>query len=331
MRTEVAPTGTPEELVAATESAVKLLRDGQVVALPTETVYGLAASALNNDAVLRVFQTKERPHFDPLIVHLPTREWMEQICDVPSHSRALTERLLNQFWPGPLTMILPRKSIVPDLVTSGLQTVAVRMSSHPVFRRIIERFNQPLAAPSANRFGRISPTTAAHVVEELGERIHLVVDGGPTPHGVESTIIEVRETSIAILRNGPVTADQLREFGNVVVSAHSTNTPNAPGQLKSHYAPGTPMTLLAPGQSPAISEPKPWGLLAFDNSRAPGPYAHVEVLSETGELAEAAATLFAKLRALDRLGLKRIVAESVPNHGLGTAILDRLRKAAGNG
>lgn len=331
MKTEVAPTSTPQQLADAAEAAVYLLSGGYPVALPTETVYGLAAWALNKDALLRVFQTKERPFFDPLIVHLPNRDWLDQVCEVPAEDRALVERLTNRFWPGPLTIVLPRKPIVPDLVTSGLPTVAVRMSSHPVFRHIIERFDQPLAAPSANRFGRISPTTAAHVVEEIGGRIHLVVDGGPTPHGVESTIIAVRGRNIWVLRNGPITVDQLQEFGDVAVPAKRPKSPNAPGQLKSHYAPKTRMELLPLGKSPLISQPKRWGLLAFDGSQPAGPYAHVEVLSPKGDLREAAASLFAKLRALDAKGLERIVAESVPEQGLGAAIMDRLRKAAGNG
>jgi L-threonylcarbamoyladenylate synthase len=331
MKTAVAPTSTPQELADAAEAAVYLLSGGYPVALPTETVYGLAAWALNKDALCRVFQTKDRPFFDPLIVHLPNREWLDRTCEIPTNDRDLVARLTKRFWPGPLTIILPRKPLVPDLVTSGLPTVAVRMSSHRVFQHVIERLDQPLAAPSANRFGRISPTTAADVVEELGGRIHLVVDGGPTPHGVESTIIAVRGRSIWILRNGPVTRDQLGEFGDVAISPAAPGKPTAPGQLKSHYAPSTPLQLLAPGESPAISQPKRWGLLAFDGRRPAGPYARVEVLSEKGDLREAAATLFTKLRSLDRLGLERIVAESVPNEGLGMAILDRLRKAAGNG
>jgi L-threonylcarbamoyladenylate synthase len=331
MKTEVAPTDTPRALTEAAEAAVSLLSGGYPVALPTETVYGLAAWALNKDALFRVFQSKERPYFDPLIVHLPNRDWLDRICEVPVEDRGLIDRLTNRFWPGPLTIVLPRKSIIPDLVTSGLPTIAVRMSSHPVFRHIIERFDQPLAAPSANRFGRISPTTAQHVVDELAGRIHLVVDGGPTSHGVESTIITIRGKNLWILRSGPITADQLREFGEVSVSSGAAKLPNAPGQLKSHYAPSVPLELLRPGQSATLTRPKPWGLLAFDGKQPAGPYASVEVLSPTGDLREAAATLFAKLRALDSQGVERIVAESVPDRGLGTAILDRLRKAAGNG
>ena len=331
MKTQVAPTKTPAELTDATEAAVYLLSGGYPVALPTETVYGLAAWALNKEALLRVFQTKERPFFDPLITHLPSRGWLDQICEIPVEDRPLVDRLIERFWPGPLTIVLPRKPIVPDLVTSGLPTVAVRMSSHPVFRNIIERFDQPLAAPSANRFGRISPTDSSHVMEELGGKIHLIVDAGRTPHGVESTIISVRGKKIWILRNGPIAADDLRLFGDVAVVSRPSAHPNAPGQLKSHYAPRTLLVLLPAEKSAFISKPKPWGLLAFQSGADAGPYQHIEVLSPRGDLREAAASLFAKLRHLDSLGLERIVAESPPDRGLGTAILDRLRKAAGHG
>lgn len=331
MKTQVAPTRSPSELADATEAAVYLLSGGYPVALPTETVYGLAAWALNKEALLRIFQTKDRPFFDPLIVHLPNRDWLDRVCDIPASDRLLVERLTQQFWPGPLTIVLPRKPIIPDLVTSGLPTVAVRMSAHPVFQSVIKQFDQPVAAPSANRFGRISPTAAEHVLEELNDRIHLIVDGGPTTHGVESTIISVRGDHMWILRNGPITAEQLREFGEVATLGKTSNRPNAPGQLKSHYAPCVPMQLLNPGESATLAKPMPWGLLAFNGKQSAESYAKVEVLSPTGDLREAATTLFAKLRALDNSGVERIIAESVPPEGLGAAILDRLRKASGNG
>lgn len=332
MKTKVAPTTTPGELEIAVEAAVSLLEAGHPVALPTETVYGLAGDAMNKDALLRIFQTKERPLFDPLIIHLPSTAWLDRVCDIAASDRSLVERLTAAFWPGPLTIVLPRKGAVPDLATAGLPTVAVRISAHPVFQRVIGEFGQPLAAPSANRFGRISPTDASHVIAELDGRIQLVVDGGPTLHGVESTIVSVRGEDLWILRNGPVTAGQLEAFGTVgIATTTPRHRPEAPGQLKSHYAPETPLILLGQGTSPAIGQPEPWGLLAFRNAGDAGPYQHVEVLSKSGDLREAAATLFAKLRALDSKGLKKIVAEAVPGDGLGAAIMDRLRKAAGNG
>ena len=194
MKTEiVAATLLRGSQTAAKQHAIELLRKGEVVALPTETVYGLAADALNPVAVAKIFDAKERPRFDPLIVHLPGENWLERVAKIDNRSRAQIEKLIAQFWPGPLTLILARQPIVPDIVTAGLDTVAVRMSSHPVFAEIISAFGKPLAAPSANRFGRISPTTAQHAFDELSGRIPLIIDAGPTTHGIESTIVAVHD------------------------------------------------------------------------------------------------------------------------------------------
>ncbi len=170
-------------------AAVDLLRRGEIVALPTETVYGLAADALNPIAVAKIFEAKERPRFDPLIVHLPSRRWLEKIADVPEHDQHLISKLADRFWPGPFTIVLPKGKIVPEIVTAGLDRVAVRISVHPVFAEIVQLFGKPLAAPSANRFGRVSPTTAQHVLDELNKRIPLIIDAGATQHGLESTIV----------------------------------------------------------------------------------------------------------------------------------------------
>lgn len=353
-------TNTPAELAAAVESAARMLADGQPVALPTETVYGLAADALRPEAVIKIFEAKERPFFDPLIVHLPSREWLDRVTRIPVESRELVDALTAKFWPGPLTLVLPRREIVPDLVTAGLETVAVRMSAHPVFRAVIERFGQPLAAPSANRFGRISPTAAAHVQSELAGRIPLIVDGGATEHGVESTIIKIDGAEMRLLRAGPVTAEALAEiFYNLTVGrGHEPSEADvvafharlgvsfpamlrgernvhieAPGQLASHYAPRTPLLLLPRGGHFRIKRkegvaPARIGSLAFRGPSRAGEFVCEEILSPTGDLREAAATLFAKMRRLDEAGLDHIFAESVPEHGLGIAIMDRLRKAA---
>ena len=239
MKTKILPAHTQEECAHAVDAAAKLLRDGQTVALPTETVYGLAADALNPAAVMRIFEAKERPQFDPLIVHLPGMGWLDQVAEIHDETRELLNRLLAHFWPGPLTFVLPRKKIVPDVVTAGLETVAVRMSAHPIFAETIREFGRPLAAPSANRFGRISPTTADHVREELDGKISLIVDAGPTRHGIESTIVAIRAEGFELLRHGAVTEEQLSEFGAVTFS----NNPKvqAPGQLPSHYAPKKPL------------------------------------------------------------------------------------------
>jgi L-threonylcarbamoyladenylate synthase len=329
METAVAPADSAEALAAAIATATDLLGRGEVVALPTETVYGLAADATRPDAVVKIFEAKERPFFDPLIVHLPDRDWLERITDIPPESHATVDALIEKFWPGPLTLVLPRRTMVPDLVTAGLDTVAVRMSAHPVFRAVIQAFGNPLAAPSANRFGRISPTAATHVMSELGGRIPLVVDGGPTEHGIESTIVAVERGAVRILRSGPITAEPFSIFNLQSPISHPLH-PEAPGQLASHYAPRTPLQLVTLASGPcganAQARGPRHGLLAF---REPQPgFNAVEVLSFSGDLREAAATLFAKLRRLDEAGLDLIVAEAVPETGLGVAIMDRLRKAA---
>lgn len=338
MDTHVASTNSPAELARAVDHAVELLRAGEVVALPTETVYGLAADATRPEAVVKIFEAKERPFFDPLIVHLPDQSWLGRVAQ-HDDVMILVEELTQAFWPGPLTLVLPRWDIVPDIVTSGLDTVAVRMSAHPVFREISRAFGKPLAAPSANRFGRISPTCADHVVKELGGRIPLVVDGGATEHGIESTIVRVEPEKLTILRAGPITREELETFAPVEVAA-AGDKPDAPGQLKSHYAPCTRLVILEPGLHVRYAADNT-GLLAFHKQPipdrlketiakgelAPEP-AHIEDLSPTGDLREAAATLFAKLRRLDEAGLDLILAEPVPETGLGIAIMDRLRKAA---
>jgi L-threonylcarbamoyladenylate synthase len=329
MKTELLGTRTVPERDAAVDAAVRLLRAGEVVGLPTETVYGLAADATNADAVVKIFEAKERPFFNPLIVHLPARPWLYRVaaCD---DMLVLVEELTAAFWPGPLTLVLPRWKHVPDIVTAGLKTVAVRMSSHPIFQQVCGAFGKPLAAPSANRFGRISPTTAAAVVSELGGRIPLVVDGGHTEHGLESTIVAVEPGRLRLLRSGPIAIDELETIAPVEVSA-AGKTPEAPGQLKNHYAPRTPLRLLANegGEFGPPVLPPGTGLLAFRARLPQHAAAEVEILSATGDLREAAATLFSKLRRLDEAGLNVILAEPVPETGLGVAIMDRLRKAAG--
>jgi L-threonylcarbamoyladenylate synthase len=313
-------------------AAVELLRKGEIVALPTETVYGLAADALNPIAVAKIFEAKERPRFDPLIVHLPFRDWLERIADVPEHNGQLISKLADRFWPGPFTIVLPKRSIVPEIVTAGLDTVALRISAHPVFSEIIQLFGKPLAAPSANRFGRVSPTTAQHVLDELDARIPLIIDAGPTEHGIESTIITVRGNSIDILRRGPVTAEQLSEFAKIKLAASPARKISAPGQLPSHYAPRTPLRLIDNAESFSPEKNQRVGLLAWDRQltgdRRSLTFAAIRRLSEKQDLREAAANFFRYLRELDVLGLDLIVAERVPSQGLGAAILDRLERAS---
>ena len=322
------------------ERAVALLAAGELVAVPTETVYGLAADAANARAVAAVFQAKERPFFDPLIVHLPEAGFLDRLAEIPAAQRDLVRRLTAAFWPGPLTILLPRRiEVVPDLVTAGSPLVALRVSGHPIFREIINRLGKPLAAPSANRFGRISPTTGAHALAELRGRIPLVVEAGAAKHGLESTIIALEGAEkLRVLRYGPITLEMLAKLGETVGDGTLSNAAkSAPGQVEGHYAPRTPLEMLA-GDIGEIDGKEMGradvGWLAYRQDRMPdvGQAGPVEILSVAGDLQEAAARLFAALRRLDEAGLTKIYAEQVPENGLGRAIMERLRRAsAGSG
>ena len=326
VETEIERTGGPEERANAIGHAVALLRSGEIVALPTETVYGLAADALSAAAVVKIFETKERPHFDPLIVHLPDLQWLERLALVEEESRALIEGLIAAFWPGPLTIVLPRTDLVPSIVTAGLETVALRMSAHPLFAQVARTLGRPLAAPSANRFGRISPTTAPDVAEELSGRIPLIVDDGPTEHGIESTVVAVDGGRITVLRAGPVTREELAKFGEVRQRAETKLA--SPGQLKSHYRPQTPLTIATDLSRTLVPKGKRYGVLLWSSAPFSQDFVESRRLSATGEMREAAANLFRYLRELDHAKLDCIVAEALPEEGLGVAIMDRLRRAA---
>jgi L-threonylcarbamoyladenylate synthase len=329
-----------DEMKDAVTEACELLRAGEIVALPTETVYGLAADAFNPEAVAKVFAAKERPSFDPLIVHIASRGDLKNVAIVPDDIAETVNKLTAAFWPGPLTLILPKHPDVPDLVTSGLPTVAVRQSAHPVFRAANKELGRPIAAPSANRFGRISPTSASAVMKELGGRIPLIVDAGACAEGVESTIISIepregKKPIFRLHRAGPITKEQLQEFGRVEKFREITsNAPQAPGQLESHYAPLTPLILLEKPEDFVPVEGKKYGLLSYTgDDDSPYVTLHdwevVEALSPgSGKLAEAAIRLFFVMRLLDEAGLDAIIAEPVSETGLGVAIMDRLRRAS---
>lgn len=339
MQTAIAPTDTPEALKSAVAEAISLLGAGQVVGLPTETVYGLAGDALNPEAVARIFEVKERPAFDPLIVHVLGKGQIHEVADVPPDIEHVVTQLVETFWPGPLTLILPKKAAIPDLVTSGRDTVAVRASSHPVFRKVLRAFGRPLAAPSANRFGSISPTSCSAVVAELDGRVPLVIDGGACSCGLESTIVRVEPADpkpiLHLLRSGPVTAEDLKPFGKVVrEQGVAGQSPEAPGQLETHYAPVTPLRLLGAPEEFVAEEGKRYGLLSYRGQENDGylglaEFAKVAILSPgKGKLPEAAVRFFFLLRQLDGAGLDEIVAEPVPERGLGVAIMERLRRAS---
>jgi L-threonylcarbamoyladenylate synthase len=327
MRTDLLSALTATEREKAIAHAVKLLRKGETVALPTETVYGLAANALDPIAVAKIFEAKERPRFDPLIVHLPNRECLERVAHLTSPAREMSLTLADKFWPGPFTMVLPQRKMIPDIVTAGLDTIAVRISAHPVFHEIVRAFGKPLAAPSANRFGQVSPTTAQHVFDELEGRIPLIIDAGQTEHGLESTIVTVQDGRIQILRRGPITAEQLSEFANVDTVA-PTKTISSPGQLPSHYAPKTPLELIDTAGNYPLKRHERVGLLAWRPVESFQRFAAVRQLSQEQDPREAAANLFRYLRELDALGLDCIIAERVPSQGLGAAIMDRLERAS---
>lgn len=308
--------------------AAEIIRAGGLVAFPTETVYGLGCDALNPDAAAKVFEAKLRPTFDPLIVHLADRAMVEMVVKfVPP----MAYRLMDAFWPGPLTVILPKQPSVPDLVTAGLSTVAIRLPDHPIARALIREAQTPIAAPSANPFSYVSPTTAQHVSDGLGDRVDLILDGGPCPVGVESTILSLTGDRPELLRPGSLTLEMIQAvIGPVDRATASGATMSVPGQSARHYATRTPVTILnSPGAWPVPHGRERAGLLTMSEPRElPGQFHAVEVLSPTGDLREAAQYLFAALRRLDALGLDRIYAEPCVETGLGLAIMDRLRRCA---
>lgn len=303
------------------QRAKELLEVGELVGIPTETVYGLAGNALNEEAVLSIFRVKNRPAFDPLIIHTNSFERLQEfVRDIPEKALLLAEKLT----PGPLTLLLPKAPQIPDLVTSGLDTVAVRIPQHELTRSLLEQLPFPLAAPSANPFGYISPTTAEHVEQQLGDKIPYILDGGPCEIGVESTIVGFEGDQVIVYRKGGTPIEAIENLiGPVEVRSHSSSNPQAPGMLKSHYAPRTPLSidteLIKLSQSDRI------GILSFQTDYG---FTNQEILSHTGNYAEAARHLFAAMRRLDALDLDHIYAELVPEQDLGVAINDRIRRAA---
>ena len=309
----------------AIRRAAAILRAGGLVAFPTETVYGLGANALSPEACAWVFAAKKRPSFDPLIVHVDDHRTLAAVCDFRD-PRA--QKLAAAFWPGPLTLVVPKTDAVPDIVTSGLPTVAVRRPAHPVARALLAESALPIAAPSANPFGYISPTLAEHVEKMLGGEVELVLDGGACTVGVESTIIDVSGERPVLLRPGAIPAERIEALVGPLGRPEPAGLPRAPGQLASHYAPRTRLVLVERGAG-VVSAGERAGLLAFGEplkARATT-YAAVETLSRSGDLLEAAVNLFACLHRLDAQGLDVIHAERVPAEGLGAAIGDRLRRA----
>ncbi|MFP3089421.1 threonylcarbamoyl-AMP synthase [Treponema sp. TIM-1] len=324
--------------------AAEALRSGRLVAFPTETVYGLGADGFNPAALARVFEVKNRPRFDPLIIHIARVEGLELAADLElleGEARRKTDLLCEKLWPGPLTLILPKRREIPELATAGLATVAVRLPDHPAAQKLIALSTGAVAAPSANPFGRLSPTRAEHVRDQLGDRVDLILDGGRTRVGVESTVLDMTGPSPRILRPGGVPQERIEALIGPVAPPQETEGPvNAPGQLKSHYAPRTPLTLYEKDAMIALDFDPRGACLFFDGASrdrwlqgqrdlpGSGPFPGIRVLSEEGNTTEAAANLFDTLHELDRLGFSRIRAEEAPPSGLGPAINDRLCKAA---
>jgi L-threonylcarbamoyladenylate synthase len=312
-------------IVTATDEAIAkaaaLLKEGKLAAFPTETVYGLGGDATNGRAVAAIFAAKGRPRFNPLIVHLPDAGKVEAHAEMTPLARSLADA----FWPGPLTLVLQRKksSTLSDLVSAGLDSVAVRVPDHPIAQALLRAADRPLAAPSANRSGRLSPTRAEHVAADFGDEVALILDGGPTAHGLESTVIDARGDAPVMLRPGAVTADTIEAVLGMPLQRGSApeDKPTSPGQLASHYAPRARLRLDAARAETGEA------LLAF-GAVVPQAAPRTINLSPTGDLIEAAANLFAALRALDATGADTIAVMPIPEHGLGEAINDRLRRAA---
>lgn len=304
--------------------AAEVIKGGGLVAFPTETVYGLGADGLNPIAAAKIFEAKERPAFNPLILHISDFKILSGIAEIRNPK---AEILIKKFWPGPLTLVLPKKESVPDIVTSGHPTVAVRMPSNDIALEFIRLCGTPVAAPSANRFGRLSPTTAQHVEKQLADKVDLILDGGKTSIGVESTILQIDEEEISLLRHGGLSIEEIEnEIGRIKSGKHNTQNPNSPGQLPFHYSPVIP-TLFLNKKNYADSAGKKIGILYFKNPDK-NLYCHSEkILSQSGDMREAAANLFLMLHEFEKENVEIILIEAVEERGLGKAIMDRMEKA----
>ena len=298
------------------------LRAGELVAFPTETVYGLGADALNSAAVSKIFTVKNRPYFDPLIVHVDDKKKLEAICYLNEQAK----KLMELFMPGALTLVLRKKKIIPSIVTAGLPTVAVRMPAHPVAKKIIKRANTPVAAPSANEFGYLSPTAAKHVDEQLGKKIDLIIDGGPCKLGIESTIIGFEDSKPVLLRYGGIPVEEIENAVGKISIKNFSEKPSAPGQLPWHYSPRTKIKIFS--ERIPVGKNEKAGYLFFRKPNQMPKSSAIKILSAEGNLTEAASRLFDCLHKLDKKNPDIIYAEAVPEKGVGRAIMDRLKKAS---
>lgn len=306
--------------------AASFLKAGNVVAIPTETVYGLAANAYDPDAVLRIFEIKQRPRFNPLIVHISS---IDKLGTVAETAEPVLLQLANYFWPGPLTILVKKSALISDLVTAGSEFVAVRVPNHPLTLELLNQLDFPLAAPSANEFGKISPTSAKHVEESLGNKINYILDGGNSAVGIESTIIKMEAGKVVILRPGGINTDQISEItGYIPQPAETSNQIEAPGMLKSHYAPAIPLYLGKIDELISRHAGKKIGVLSFSEERQDASIIFQKILSPTGDLHEAAKNLFSYLHLLEQSGAELIISELLPETGIGIAVNDRLIRAS---
>ena len=303
-----------------------LLLNGKLVAIPTETVYGLAASALNEKAVLAIFEAKQRPFFDPLIIHLAD---IDSVCEYAELKDERLKKLAKTFWPGPLTLLLPKKNNVPDIVTSGLERVAVRIPNHPLTLELLKKINIPLAAPSANPFGYVSPTEPDHVNDQLGDKIDYILDGGICNIGLESTIVGIEGDTVCVFRLGGLAIEDIESIiGKVELRINSSSDPKAPGQLKSHYAPSKPLFIGDINDLILRHSTKKIAVICFGEENFSNEGLIVFNLSRKKNLAEAAINLFKFLREADECLGEVVLCHQLPDIGLGRAINDRLKRAA---
>lgn len=306
--------------------AIKLLQQNELVGIPTETVYGLAANALDEEAITKIYEAKERPFFDPLIIHTDSLEKIKYLV------KGIPDVLLEMskvFMPGPFTILLEKTPEIPDMITAGGDKVAVRIPNHPLTLSLLSKIDFPLAAPSANPFGYISPTSAAHVEAQLGEKLNYILDGGKCEIGLESTIVEWKEDRLVVLRKGGIPVESFSKYAaNIEIQETSTSNPTAPGMLKSHYAPKVPVMINPTVETIGEYNIERIGVLAFQESKNLIPIENQLILSKEGDLNEAAQNLFSYMRLLDSMDIDLIITETFPEEGLGRAINDKLKRAA---
>ncbi len=306
--------------------AAFFLNNNEVIGMPTETVYGLAGNIYSEQAVKKIFEVKQRPFYNPLIVHIKSVEYLEKVAvEIPEQAIQLS----NHFWPGPLTLLLKKHPSIPNIITAGKETVAVRIPKHPTAQSLLALLDYPLAAPSANPFGSISPTTAEHVAEYFNGKIPAVLDGGASENGLESTIIGFIDNQAVLFRHGAISIEEIEALiGKIAIKTSAKDQPDAPGMLLKHYAPNTPTFVTDDVQSMVNSfSRKKVGLILFKDKIANADKHFYEVLAENGDLQVAGANLYAAMHRLDKQQLDAIIIEKLPNIGIGRSINDRLERA----